>query len=126
MTEFPAEVVEKVARALMERALWVGAFDMPQDARFHGYDAERGTWINRAEAALSALSPAAAAVERGEAVAVPREATDAMIHAGASPDQGFYTKSRTAEFMGVWRRMLAASPFAQEPPRKDAGEGAAG
>lgn len=116
MTDFPAVLVERVARALCEYAL-NGKRCPCKDKPFRCADETPGSY---ARAALSALPAAVQAVARGEAVAVPREPTIHMLLAAgrvaiATPD-GTWMVSRD-EARRVWTYMLAASPHTQEPQR---------
>jgi hypothetical protein len=64
--------------------------------------------------ALIALHPGVRALLDGEAVAVPREATEEMAAAGnEAMDDGMLS--------GVWFAMLRASPYAQKQEASDAG-----
>ena len=80
--------------------------------------------VDAALTALCTARPDVAAVLRGEAVVVPREATRIMLNRGMEA----YIKWSEAiesqcldekEVAGIYRDMLAASPLAQEP--NDAG-----
>lgn len=75
-------------------------------------------------AALSALPAAVQAVARGEAVAVPVEATSEMHDAGfaaSAASRHGETMSDNPDFPeingAIYRAMLAASPYVQEPQR---------
>ena len=85
-TKWPAEVVEAVAQSL------------------HGCDA----YLD-AIAALSALSPAAAAVIRGEAVAVPRKEVEVVRERLRRSKE----MPLTARIVDCW---LTASPYDEKEP----------
>jgi hypothetical protein len=69
-------------------------------------------------AALGIPASTLAALRAGTHVVVPREPTEAMLDAACVREAGFYTKSPTADFLGGWRRALAAAQ-----PRRDEGNG---
>lgn len=75
----------------------------------------------QAAAALTALCAArldVAAVLRGEAVAVPREATESMALAALnrSPEPHQPASPVWQLYADIYRAMTAASPYAQETP----------
>lgn len=117
------KLIEAMARAFCDEwgYVWEGdpddgqtAPDLPADA----YDDRptKGLYRKAATTALTTLCaarPDVAALLRGEAVAVPREATEAMETAGFTrvfqPGETWRKCARD-----TYRAMLAASPYAQE------------
>lgn len=73
-------------------------------------------WASYAEGALDALCaarPDVAALLRGDAVAVPRKATEEMLDATNGFPVGCCSIS-TSDAAELWGDMLAASPWAKE------------
>ena len=107
---WPAALIEAMARAMRVDA--DGRDDWQAD------DDLRKAWLASGIVALGALCasrPDIAAILRGEAVAVPREATKEMLIAAAVVDNNAYAggAQHGADDESIYYAMLAASPYAR-------------
>ena len=114
MSEIPAEIVEAVAR---KRCLT--RLNLEFDAL---HIASRTAWLDEVRSFMTDLPPAALAVLRGEAVAVPVEATDQMLRAaGKEQDRcAELNYGAAAPVENIYDAMLAASPWAPKQKENEA------
>jgi hypothetical protein len=108
------KLIEAMARAMCQHAL--GPKQCPCWGKaFKCADAHPGEQATAALTALCQARPDVEAVLKGEAVAVPREATEKQLHAAlkGGPDEH-------AELLSsIYRNMAAASPYAKDGKRDE-------
>ena len=130
MTDFPAEIVERVARALYDHEHASLLEDNARRWALENRDAWlREYWRKAATAALAALPLSPAALEalmKGEAVVVPCEPTPDMTWK-ARVEVAQYAKENSLDFaheaaVVAYAVMISASPY-RIPPPKEPGNG---